>query len=236
MPVETREFQGRIEWFNPATGAVILTINEDGSVTFASSNFTIGAGAIGTTELAALAVTVAKMAANSIDSDQYIDASIDTAHFATGAVDAAALGALSVTEAKLGVSTADALNAYRIARATYDFSVDGGAVSAISLTTTLPDNAIIVGGFLDVLTTFTSSGDSATIAIHVEGANDIVTAVAISAATDWDAGLHAIIPKANTPESTGVKTTSAQAITATIAVEAVTAGKFVVWLYYVVSD
>jgi hypothetical protein len=147
------------------------------------------------------------------------------------------LPAAAVTESMLQIPTADALMPFRVARATYDFAVNGGAISAISLTTTLPDNAIVIGGFIDVITTLTSSSDGATVAISTEGANDIVTAIAISnGGNPWDAGQKAIIPKANTPESTGVKLSAARAITATIAVQAVTAGKFVVWLYYVVSD
>lgn len=237
MPVETREFQGRIEWFNPATGAVILTINEDGSVTFASSNFAIGAGAIGTTELADLAVTAVKIALDTIDSTLLADNAVGGEHVQDNAVDSEHYTDGSVDEEHLQVPTTDGLGAYRIARATYDFAVDGGTVGAIGLGTTLPDNAIVVGGFIDVLTTLESSGDSATIAISVEGADDIVFAIAIDNVADaWDAGFQAIIPKANTPESTGVKTASAQEITATIAVEDTTAGKFVVWLFYVVSD
>jgi hypothetical protein len=61
---------------------------------------------------------------------------------------------------------------------------------------------------IDVLTTFQSNTDAATIAIQVEGANDIVTAVAISdGANPWDAGLHDVKP-VNTA-LTAVKTTQA---------------------------
>ena len=138
-----------------------------------------------------------------------------------------------------GVSApgANGLGLFRVARATYDFAVNGGAISAINLGVTLPDNAIVCGGFIDVVTTCTTAGaDAGTMAIHVHGANDIVVAVAVSAATDWDAGLHAIVPKANTPESTGIKLTAARAVTATIATQVFTAGKFHVFLYYLQGD
>lgn len=130
----------------------------------------------------------------------------------------------------------DGLGNLRLARATWDFDVDGGAISAIDLGVTLPDNAIIQGGFYDMITTATSATDAGTGAISVEGANDIVTAVAIGTGTPFDAGQQAIIPKSNTPQTTSVKTTSAQAVTFTIAVEAFTAGKFVLFLYYTISD
>lgn len=124
------------------------------------------------------------------------------------------------------------------ARAFYDFAVHGGTAGAKVLTgDVIPDNAVVLGGFVEVATTCTSAGaDAGTMAIHVNAANDIVNAVAINAATDWDAGLHAIIPKFNTPETTGIKTTAARAITGTIAVQNFTAGRFTVFLFYVVGE
>jgi len=129
---------------------------------------------------------------------------------------------------------ADGLSRVRVATATYDFAVDGGAVSAIGLGVTLPDNAIMLDGMVDVVTTLTSAGDTATVAIHAESANDLVTAVAINdGGNPWDAGLHAIIPLGTA--ASAVKLTAAREITATIAVEDVTAGKFVVFVRYVLS-
>lgn len=129
---------------------------------------------------------------------------------------------------------ADGLSRVRVATATYDFAVDGGAISAIDLGVTLPDNAIILDGMVDVITTLTSAGDTATIALHAEAAGDIVAAIAINDGTNpWDAGLRAI--KQLGTSTTATKLTAARAITATIAVEAVTAGKFVVFLRYVLS-
>tara|TARA_X000001388_G_scaffold28947_1_gene20525 strand:+ start:204 stop:740 length:537 start_codon:yes stop_codon:yes gene_type:complete len=124
----------------------------------------------------------------------------------------------------------------RWAKAEYDFAVDGGAISAIDLGVTIPDNAIIVGGFIEVVTTCTTaSTDSGTIAISVEGANDIVTATAVSAGGNiWDAGIHDVIP--DSTGSTAVKTTAARAVTATIASQVVESGKFNVWLEYVIGE
>lgn len=57
--------------------------------------------AVATGDLVNGSVTLEKMAAESVDSDQYVDGSIDTAHFAAGAVDATALGSNAVTTAKI---------------------------------------------------------------------------------------------------------------------------------------
>ncbi len=161
----------------------------------------------------------------------------DATIVASGAL---SLTAASVSEAQLDTQldgSADGQGNLRVCRVTYDFGINGGAVSAINLGQSIPDNALIVGGFVDVITTLTSAGDTATGAISVEGADDIVVAIAINDGSDpWDAGQQAIIPKANTPETTAVKLTAIRSPTFTIAVEAVTAGAFVCFLYYVLSD
>jgi len=150
------------------------------------------------------------------------------------------IGAAKVLESMLSAvlqGTAEGLGNLRVARATYDFAVEGGTIGAIGLGVTLPDNAIVVGGFVDVITTLTSAGDLATGALSVEGANDIVSAIAINDGSNpWDAGRKAIVPKANTPETTSVKLTAAREVTFTVAVENVTAGKFETFLNYVISS
>jgi len=122
-----------------------------------------------------------------------------------------------------------------LARAEYNFAVDGGAIGAIASKTVIPKNAIIIGGFVDVLTTCTTAGaDAGTMAISVESAGDIVSAIAVSnGANPWDAGRRAIIPKRNTPESTSIKATAARRVTFTIATQAFTAGRLIVYLEYV---
>lgn len=124
--------------------------------------------------------------------------------------------------------------AMQVAKATYDFAVNGGGTGAKNLGVTIPDNSIVCGGFIDVITTCTTAGaDAGTMAVSIQSANDIVSAIAVSDVSNpWDAGLKPIVPKANTPESTGIKLTANRAITATIATQAFTAGKFVVYLYY----
>lgn len=141
---------------------------------------------------------------------------------------------------KLAAANAGAtgIGVMRVAKAQYNFAVHGGTIGAKNLGVAIPAKAVICGGFVEVLTTCTTEGsDAGTMALSVERANDIVAAIAVSDVSNpWDAGKHAIIPKANTPESTSVKTTVARNVTATIAVQNFTAGRLNVWLYYVVSD
>lgn len=127
------------------------------------------------------------------------------------------------------------LSRVRLASAPYDFAIHGGAISAIDLSVEIPDNAIILDGMVDVITTLTSTTDAATVAVSVEGADDMVAAIAISDVSNpWDVGLRAIVPLGTA--ATAVKTTAARAVTVTIATEAVTAGKFIVFLRYVLSE
>lgn len=260
MPVtliKTRWTSGNLEFLDSSSNIIATWTSATRDLIFPSGSqldlsaaagiLSLAAGEIEAADLASDAVTTvkilnanvtaAKLASDAVETAKILNANVTAAKLATNAVETAKINAAAVTEPKLQLPTDDALLAYRVARATYDFAVNGGAISAISLTTTLPDNAIVIGGFVDVITTCTSGTDAGTGAISVEGANDIVTAVAISAVGDaWDAGRKAIVPKANTPETTGVKTTAARAITFTIAVEPFTAGAFVVFLLYVVSD
>jgi hypothetical protein len=123
----------------------------------------------------------------------------------------------------------------RVARFSFDPSGDATLRTAAAHGTgvEIPAQSIVVGGFFEVNTAFTSAAGTATIAIHVQGANDIQTAAAVSGAPGSTTGLKAIVPKANTPESTGIKCTADREITVTVGVQALTAGKLTGYLYYV---
>lgn len=131
------------------------------------------------------------------------------------------------------VSGDTGLGGLRVARFVYDLGVAANrTVAAHGVGVTIPAHAIIVGGFVDVNTAIT--GDTnATLALSVEGANDIISAAAVSGAPWSTIGRKAIVPKANTPESTSVKTTVAREITATVGTAALLTGKLTGYLYYV---
>lgn len=129
----------------------------------------------------------------------------------------------------------------RVARFVFDTAAkdSGGTVANTTIAAhgtgvKLPIHAIVVGGFVDVNTAFTSaSSNTGTIAISVEGANDIISAAAVSGAPYSTIGRKAIVPKANTPESSSVKCTAEREITCTVAIATLTAGKLTGYLYYV---
>jgi hypothetical protein len=127
------------------------------------------------------------------------------------------------------------LGVLRVARFEFDAGVTANRpIGAHGTGVILPAHAIVVGGFYDVNTAFTSaSTNTGEIAISVQAANDVLSSLAVSDAKLGTIGRKAIVPKANTPESTSVKTSAAKEITCTVAVAALTAGKLTGYLYYV---
>ena len=133
------------------------------------------------------------------------------------------------------VSGGVGLGGLRVARFEFDCATVGNrTIAAHGTGVTIPIHGIVVGGFIDVNTAFTSDATNAgTIAIHVQAANDVISAAAVSGAPYSTIGRKAIIPKANTPESTSLKASAAREITCTVAVEALLTGKLTGYLYYV---
>lgn len=131
---------------------------------------------------------------------------------------------------------ADGLHNKGTFRATFD-ATGGKAIGAHGLGVTLPDNAIVTRSWYEVLETFTSEDDSATIALGVptDGAAGIKAAVAISnGANPWDAGNVEGI-QTGTAANFLTKLTAARELTATVAVQALTAGKLILHGEYVIG-
>ncbi|NEQ52171.1 MAG: hypothetical protein F6K11_18860 [Leptolyngbya sp. SIO3F4] len=116
-----------------------------------------------------------------------------------------------------------------IVKATYDFAQHGGDVGDIALDLKLPNNAIVYQGLIDVVTDPTSGG-SATVALKIEGAADLLSATAIASVT----GLLDTTPDGTATNA--VKTTAERTLTVTVATAALTAGKFHVYLVYFLSE
>lgn len=117
----------------------------------------------------------------------------------------------------------------RVAYFEYDFARDGGAVGTIAMRGDgLPDDAVITSGMIHVVTAVTSGG-SATVALHLLSAGDILAATAKASLT-----LNALIDTVPVgTAATSIRTTSAGLVpTVTIATAALTAGKIVLALEY----
>lgn len=207
------------------------------------------------------AFKVANSATAAVDADDigklcYIEDDHTVAEMAANSIPAGVVLGLDGDYVLVDVAAAAPLTtgilAKRTVKAVFDPSGTAGdrTIAAHTLGVYIPDDAIITGFFYEVNTTFTSATDAATVAFHVEGAGDLLAAIAISDATNMlDAGIHAGKPGlpnlgadaahdsqvevAALVAATYVKTTAARLITATVAVEALTAGKATLFVEYV---
>jgi len=115
----------------------------------------------------------------------------------------------------------------------YNFSVDGGSQGTFNLcgTETFGDSYIVTNAYYAVSQTFTSSGDSATIALSIEGANDLVSAIAISDGTNpWDASGAFVQCIPDGTVGNFIILSDDRELTMTVGVEDLTAGKLSVIL------
>jgi len=111
----------------------------------------------------------------------------------------------------------------------YDFARDGGVVGNIALRGNyIPKGAIIMDGLIDVETAITSGG-SATCALQLEAANDILAATGKASFT-LDAKLD-VVPVGTA--ATSVRTTDKKKVVMVVAAAALTAGKITVALRYI---
>lgn len=162
---------------------------------------------------------------------------IDTKYLSDSAVTTAKIEALGVASGDIALDAVT--NAQtgplqkKYLKAVYDFSVLGGATSAINLNdadgapATLPDNAVITNVTIEGITDNTSGG-SATVALGYTG-----QATAFLAATAFDNALWNVNAVTSGAPTVAVgKTTAPVFIVATIAVAALTAGKWQVWIEY----
>lgn len=116
-------------------------------------------------------------------------------------------------------------NTETVQKLTYDFSVAGGAIGNIDLLGQLPSKAIVKKVMIDVLVPLTSGG-AATLALSLVNPGDLMAATAFGSVT----GIMNLTPT--------IKNTTllpADVILA-IAAAALTAGKFNVFVSYVLSD
>ena len=149
------------------------------------------------------------------------------------AVETAKIKALNVTEAKLAASLGFGLGVLRVARAKYDFGVDGGAQSAITLAenASIPDNAIIVGGIINSTVAVLSEG-SGTVSVGTSAGSSATSIIGVTA--KGDLSIDATLNSAAT-FAAPVKMTAAGLITATIGTADLTAGVIEITILYFVA-
>ena len=112
----------------------------------------------------------------------------------------------------------------------YDFAKLGGAVGTITVgPKLLPPAAVVMDGFINVITDFTSGG-SATLQIKAVGTDDVLASTAVASLT----GLLDVVPDGTAANM--ILTTAYTQLTFTIGTAAMTAGKCVVGLRYAITE
>ena len=198
----------------------------------------LGAQKVFRRDLSGTAPTEAECTANFVSAgDKVIDTSNDDEYLilnATGpvytkisAAGASTVPSLTVSGNITSTGTGDGLTVKSIARATYSFAVDGGTTgTVISLDATIPDNAIVTDGYIDVTTALLPV--TSTVALQLNTANDIY-----SASTNLAVGgvaIFATVPVGTA--ATSVKMTNDNAVGVLLNAAAVTQGVFTVVLEY----
>ena len=121
-----------------------------------------------------------------------------------------------------------------VTKFTFDTAVNDAAetpasnktVAAHPMAVSIPDNAIVISGHVDVITAVTSEG-AATVAIGLVSGVDLLAATAKTSL-----GLAAQVPMAAV-KTAPIKLTAEKAVTVTVGTAALTAGKFdgyIVWM------
>lgn len=113
--------------------------------------------------------------------------------------------------------------------ATSPTPVSNKTVAAHPLAVTIPDNAIVIGGHVDVITAVTSATENSTVAIHLANANDVFTS---TEGAEAKLTLAAQIPMAALAAAP-IKLSAAKAVTVTVGTAALLTGKingYIIWM------
>lgn len=144
------------------------------------------------------------------------------------------LATAAIAQANITPATDNTKNVMRMGKWTYSFAVNGGGTGTIAMTgETLPVNAVVIGGVMDVTTAVTGSG--ATVAVQLQAANDIISAAAVSGAPWSTTGLKAIVPVFTNATYKKVATT-AKTPSLVVTSAALDGGVVNLHLLYVLSD
>ena len=136
------------------------------------------------------------------------------------------------------VKQESALGTQYIATAIFDTAgndsagVSNKTVAAHGLGVFLPTKAIVVRALYQTVTTFTSGG-SATVALSVQSANDLKTATAYTDGSFTAATLTDCVPVHSA--ATSIALTAERELKVTIGTAALTAGKLVLYVEYMIG-
>lgn len=165
---------------------------------------------------------------NAIRTEFIASNAVQSADIAASAVGSSSIINDAITNAKTDV------HHLKTIKMQYDFALEGGdhlipfipIRAAIGETASLPDGAVVISAYLEILTPPTSAG-SATIKIGIQSDDD-----AFLAATAFDDGAFASNTITSLSNALPLKALADEPVNITIGTAALTAGKFNVYVEY----
>jgi hypothetical protein len=115
-----------------------------------------------------------------------------------------------------------------VINAVYDFAVHGGAISSIDLGVGLPAGAVVIDGFMKVITVPVGSG--ASIGVMLVASGDVIAVAALSGAPWSTTGIKDVVPVGTAATMIGL--TATKQLLFVISAAALTAGKVEICLRY----
>lgn len=169
------------------------------------------------------------------EADSRFDALEKGTGFAAGAISTADIATGAVTESKLEAPTGSGAYAFRMIHAVWDPSGVSAqrSVGAHSLGVTMPAHSIITHSFFYTKTSVVSTNNDGTIAFSCTSANDILSAADIDSSSGVAGQIGAGV---SVGTAATMKIGDGCTVTATVAVDAFTAGKIDLYLEYVVTE
>lgn len=139
----------------------------------------------------------------------------------------------AIGDAQLASNTLPGLSAVRVAHATYNFAVDGGATGLITPAAnfSLPINAIVIGAIIDCTTAGVGATNTTSFGLSGTGGGAAVLKAATAVASLT--GFLQAIPLQSSAATFIKLTTAGGQFTITPAVAALTAGVFECYVFYV---
>ena len=138
------------------------------------------------------------------------------------------------------IKSESSLTVKHVAKAIFDTAgndsagVSNKTVAAHGTGVFLPTKAIITRAWYQVVTAFTSTNSTATVAFSAQGANDIKTATAVSDATFGTTGMKEGVSDGTAAQF--VQCSAEKELTATVAVQALLLGKAILFVEYVIGE
>ena len=162
----------------------------------------------------------------------FVAAEVDTKFAELDASIATNVTNVSTNTTDLAGASADGNHVKRVARATWDFAADGGAIGAIGLGVTIPAKALINFAYWYTVTQVTDGG-SGTGALKCEDANNLFTAADVTG----NAAKVVVLGIPQNSAATMVKDIGAACeLTWSIAGADATAGKLIFFVEYTVIE